>query len=280
VENSGVNSIEEESPMTDVTTDAALRAAGQPPRLVRFAVDSDNLDMLFPADFVRTYADLVDQAGLASLRARFPDSVIELIDRGLGDPTGTANIYDVEPGALSPAQAADRVRAGHAAGQRWQLVYSDQADLDAVMQACERLTYWHWIAAFGQLIVPTHRSAQIQFASAEMLAFHADLSIVWDPAYRPAPGTAALLARATQAAESLAGGLGQPAAAALGTALAVPAAEGHESLSGDVAARLRAVLATAKAQHGTLAVLERDLAALPGLVAEHAGLLAELAHLV
>lgn len=259
-----------------VNEQAPMAAAGQPPRLVRFAVDSDNLDMLFPADFVRTYADLVDAAGLAALRARFPDSVIELIDRGLGDPTGTATIYDVEHGALTVAEAANRVRAAHEAGHQWQTVYSDQANLDAIMRACEGLSYWHWIAAWGQLIVPTHRSAQIQFACAEMIAFHADLTIVWDPAYRPAPGTAALLARAAQAAESLAGGL----PAAVGAALAVPAPAGPGGITGDVAARLRAILEAAKSQHGTLAVIERDLAVLPELLDAHAGLLAELAHLV
>lgn len=247
----------------------AAPAAAQPPKLVRFAVDSDDPGSLFAADFVRTYADLIPTAAaLADLQARFPDSVVELIDRGLGDPTGTANWFDVEPGALTAAQAADRIRAGHATGRQWLGAYCDEADLADVVAACQGLDYWHWIAAPGSMVVPSHRDAQVQFVFAQMLGLHADLTVIWNPAYRPA---------AAAAPAALA------AAAAAGAAGAVPAAAGEalDALHG----LYQHVLAQHHGIHGELAMLESRATELFSRHAEVIGTLEnflapELAHLL
>ena len=231
---------------------APAAAAVAPRRLVRFAVDSDDLSQLFPADFVRTYSDLIRNTGdLAALRARFPDSVVELIDRGLGDPTGAATIANIEPGALTAAEGADRIRAWHAEGRPDLIAYCDQALIANVVAACRDLSYWHWIAAWGQLVIAGHPSAQVQFANAGMLGLHADLTIIWNPAYR---------ARA--------------AAAPDGSLLEAAGAD-EETL-----ARLRGIAQGLSQHQGLLAVLERDLTLIPELAAAHAGLLAELVHLL
>jgi len=219
---------------------APAAAAVAPRRLVRFAVDSDDLSQLFPADFVRTYSDLIRNTGdLAALRARFPDSVVELIDRGLGDPTGAATIANIEPGALTAAEGADRIRAWHAEGRPDLIAYCDQALIANV------------VAAWGQLVIAGHPSAQVQFANAGMLGLHADLTIIWNPAYR---------ARA--------------AAAPDGSLLEAAGAD-EETL-----ARLRGIAQGLSQHQGLLAVLERDLTLIPELAAAHAGLLAELVHLL
>jgi hypothetical protein len=144
--------------------DWAARAASVPLlRLARFAVDSDRLESLFAADFVRTYADLVHtEAELTQLQQRFPDSAVELIDRGLGDPLGRATIQDVEPGALTAAQAAENIRANQARHIRWNVVYSDRSDLEEVNRACEGLHYYHWVAVPGSLVLPGYSQIQVR----------------------------------------------------------------------------------------------------------------------
>jgi hypothetical protein len=271
VENSGqqFGSIDGEDPMSEdlATTAAAL------PRRVRFAMDSDELDALWPTDFVRTYADLIhDEAALTALRARFPDSIVELIDRGLGDPTGQANLFDVESGALTPQQAAERVRADQKAGKHWQTVYCSESNLPEVIDALHGTHYYNWIASWGRMVVASHPTAQVQFADSGMLGVHADLTVIWDPSYRPTRAVAAAAAVARKPAAEAALASATPEVA---TTAAVAAPAGDE-----VMAKLRDIFAEAKAHHGALSLLEHDLALVPEMMVNHANLLSELARLI
>jgi hypothetical protein len=165
---------------------AATVPPSRPVHQTRLACDSDQLDALIATPFVRTYSDLItDPAQLNQLVARFPDSHVELIDRGLGDRSGLASIADIETGALKIGQVRDWLGAKHAAGHQDLVVYCDRDNLDAVVQACDGMGYWHWIAAPGQLVVPSHPDAQVQFAFASGLGAHVDLTIIPNFRYRP-----------------------------------------------------------------------------------------------
>lgn len=151
---------------------------------IRFMLDTDVLDDLTPrAELLATYADLVTD--LAALQAKFPNSQIILIDRGLGDPTGQATIFDVEPGALTPEQAADGYDRQKAKGLRDLTVYCDRNTLPAVDQAMGDRVFYRWIATLDGTVAisgftPLERPAAVQCFSAAMLGVHGDGSLVLD----------------------------------------------------------------------------------------------------
>jgi hypothetical protein len=158
--------------------------------MIRFACDSNDLDALIETNIVLTYSDLIrtDQAH-QELKARFPRSVVELIDRGLGDPTGRATIVDVERGAYGPAQAPGWFDRKHEAGLRWLTVYASLVNMRIVDTAMgNRTGWWRWFAYWGNgLAVPGYPHAAIQFAADRMLGARADLSLFPNPAWHPTP---------------------------------------------------------------------------------------------
>jgi hypothetical protein len=157
---------------------------------IRLACDSNNPDALIETDIVLTYSDLIPHEGAhQELKARFPRSVVELIDRGLGDPTGRATILDVERGARSPSQAPGWFDDKHQAGLRWLTVYASLVTMRQVDTAMGKRTgWWRWFAYWGNgLVVPGHDHAAIQFASDKMLGARVDLSLFPNPAWHPTP---------------------------------------------------------------------------------------------
>ncbi len=165
---------------------AAATPATRPLHVARLACDSDDLASLIGTPFVRTYADLITSPKvLDELRSRFPDSIIELIDRGLGDPGGIATIADVESGALTIAQLPAWFDERHGRGLRDLVSYCSLDNLPAVIKALDGRPHWNWIAWFGHLFVPERPDAQVQFAPSSALGIHVDLTLVPNYRYRP-----------------------------------------------------------------------------------------------
>lgn len=165
---------------------AAVEAAAGTPR-VRWACDSDELAALIGTDFVRTYSDLIpDRDALAALERRFAGSAVELIDRGLGDPTGLASIADVERGSLTVADVPGWLDRKHAAGVDWLTLYSAEASLEDVIAAAAGRSHWNWAASWGRMTVAHPAAGQVQCANSAMLGLHIDLTVIWETGYRPA----------------------------------------------------------------------------------------------
>jgi hypothetical protein len=158
--------------------------------MIRLACDSNDLGALIETPIVLTYTDLIpDDRAHKALKARFPQSVVELIDRGMGDPTGRATILDVETGAATPLHAVGWHAHQHAAGLRWLTIY---ATLDNMRTVEEIMSpgddWWRWFARWGNgLEIPGHPHAAIQFASDIMLGARVDLSLFPNPAWHPSP---------------------------------------------------------------------------------------------
>ena len=156
---------------------------------IRLACDSDQLDALLPTPLVFTYADLIpDQAALAALRARLQGSEVALIDRGLGDPLGRANVIDVERGTFAVSQVRGWFAAKRRAGVRFLTAYASR-DTWAAIDATAALPSgaWRWYATLdGTMRIPGHEHTMVQFAPAAVVGAHCDLSVVWNDAYRPA----------------------------------------------------------------------------------------------
>lgn len=156
--------------------------------MIRLACDSDNLDALLPTPVIMTYSDLIPSAGaMAGLHERFPRSVILLIDRGLGDPTGRASIADVERGALTVTQLPAWWDQKHAAQIPFLTVY---ASLDRIPEVDDALgtgrNHWRWIASWQAGIgVPAYPSAMHQFVNGKLLSARVDLSAVLNENYCP-----------------------------------------------------------------------------------------------
>lgn len=148
-------------------------------------VDTDEPAVLASPQFdgclVATYADILTPEIIAGYGQR-----LVVIDRGLGDPHHMATVADVEPGALSVAHAAERVREWNAAGVPFPTVYHDRA-IDGEMTAAlgtERC--FRWIATLDGTLVPdVPRHDVVQFAGAATVGLHADLSIVWNHGWHP-----------------------------------------------------------------------------------------------
>jgi hypothetical protein len=156
--------------------------------MIRLACDSDDLSALIHTEIVLTYTDLIrNDAEHQALKGRFPGSVVELIDRGLGDPTGRSTLIDVESGARRPADVPGWFDKQHKAGLRWLTVYGTSSTLSAVSVVMgKREGWWRWFAMWGNgLAVPGHQLAMLQFASDEMLGAKVDLSIVRNDDWHP-----------------------------------------------------------------------------------------------
>lgn len=160
----------------------------------RLIFDSDTIADLPRDNMAATYSDLVpDAKTLAELRAEFPRGLV-LIDRH-GDPTGAATVLDVETGLHKPSDAPawyDAKFSSHVSGLT---VYSDRSNINAVSAAMGPRSFFRWIATLdGTMHIPRFKPGQtpavIQFASAAMLGFHCDASVIWqDSWHRAGPVT-------------------------------------------------------------------------------------------
>lgn len=158
--------------------------------MIRLACDSDDLSALVHTDVVLTYSDLIKtDAEHQALKARFAGSVVELIDRGLGDPTGRATVLDVERGARTPADCPGWFDKQHAAGLSWLTVYHSLdrfSDVDTAMG--HRSGWWRWIAMWGHgLVVPGRPTVMLQFTDGARIGARVDLSAVHNDAWHPQP---------------------------------------------------------------------------------------------
>lgn len=168
--------------------------------MIRFMIDTDQLAKLTGhAELLATYSDLVTD--LPALRTKYPRSEIILIDRGLGDPTGHASVFDMEPGALDLEKVVAKYDDANRRGIKYLTVYHDRADTGAVAKAMGARRYYNWIAtldgtAHVQGYDPLHSPAIIQVLSAAELDYHADGSLVfedsWHPTQAPLPSSGAL----------------------------------------------------------------------------------------
>lgn len=156
---------------------------------VRFMLDSDNLSDLDPvAELLATYSDLVPDA--KAFRQKFPDNTVILIDRGLGDPSGEATVFDIERGALTIPQAVAEYDRKHAAGVDYLTGYVDRANLDAFNQAFGDRHVYRWIATLDgtshiQGLRALHAPAAIQCLPESDLGIHADGSLVFEDYWNP-----------------------------------------------------------------------------------------------
>jgi len=152
--------------------------------------DSDVIADLPRAALCATYSDLIpDAATLARLRAEFPHGLV-LIDRH-GDPTGQATVLDVETSLHTPDQAPGWFDGKQREGIVG-TIYANRSTMPAVNAAMGARRFFRWIARLdGILFVegfhPGQAPAAVQFASAKMLGFHCDASVVWEAAWHPAP---------------------------------------------------------------------------------------------
>jgi hypothetical protein len=157
--------------------------------------DSDTLADLIGTPVIATYADLITSAALReTLENEFPDSRIIYGARGAGDPGGIASWVDYENGDYTQAQLRSEVAGLNDNHADYPTVYSDLSNVPAVKDACDGLTYYHWIAWWGHIDVPAYPDAAIQFASAGTLGAHLDLSLIRDDNWNPGPQNAPWLA--------------------------------------------------------------------------------------
>lgn len=153
---------------------------------IRLMCDSDSLADLIDTPLIATYADLLPTtAAVAQLQDRFPASKILLIDRAEGDPTGLASIVDYESGAVTGTQLRNRISQMHDAQVPYPTVYCDLANVGAVRSLLEGLTYWHWIAWYGHVVVPDWPAAAVQAFNAAATGQHVDLSVVHNDEWNP-----------------------------------------------------------------------------------------------
>jgi hypothetical protein len=175
---------------------------------IRWAADSEDLaalEKLRGIDFAMTYADLFrTEADLAAFRAFMAPTVVEVGDRGLGDPLGLSSWIDVERGARRPEEVrgwlADRTAAGKV-NPDGLTVYVGLNLLPAVIAHAGEHGWWRWIPYWqGGLTVPGHPAVMQQIASGEMLGARVDLSMIRNPAWHARATPAAATAAADPAA--------------------------------------------------------------------------------
>lgn len=156
---------------------------------IRFMLDSDQItDLTDHADIIGTYSDLVTD--LPALRRRFPASEIVLFDRGLGDPTGEASIFDIERGALTIEAAVRRYDEQKIRGIKYLTVYANRGNLDTVDAAFGIRKPWRMVATLDGTahiagLRALHSPAVIQCLSADELGMHGDGSLVFDDLWHP-----------------------------------------------------------------------------------------------
>lgn len=181
----------------------------------RILNDHENPDLLAPTEFAATYADLFHLEGqVDELRRRLPGTTVLFYDRGAGDPLGLATLIDCEAGALTPGQARWKAEAMHGAGRRYVTVYHQLGQLEEMEAALAGIEHWNIIAAWGQLLIPSHPWASVQCVAGAYLGDGPDLTVVKDPAWHPAkmpggplPATPDRITGMAQAASQLASDL-------------------------------------------------------------------------
>ena len=163
--------------------------------MIRLACDSDSLESIQHTPFIFTYADLIrDRGALSALRARFPGSLVKLIDRGLGDPAGVASAIravDDESGALDNERAARAMLEWVKEGRQYVTGYANRSTMPGLRTAARQIgladhEWWRWYATLdGTMRVDEDPGAMVQFANADMAGVHVDFSIVWNEHYHP-----------------------------------------------------------------------------------------------
>lgn len=167
----------------------------------RLLLDSDQLSVLTGPDCagcqIATYADLVTP-GLVELAG----GRLVVIDRGQGDPLGRATVADIEPGVLSVEAGVVLIRQWLAEGRQGVTAYHDRSLDTQVTGALGNTECFRWISTLDGTMRPdVPRADVVQFAGAGELGFHADASIVWNPAWqRPSWTTTGSLAGKVKAA--------------------------------------------------------------------------------
>lgn len=178
--------------------------------MIRFMIDTDDLSKLtHHAELLATYSDLVPN--LADLQAKYPASKIILIDRGLGDPTGLASVFDIEPGALSITSAVAKYDDAKRRGIQFLTAYHDRAEAAAVKAGFGDRNPWHWYATLDGTAHITGYSplagpAVIQVLASNSLDYRADGSLVYEDGWNPTnqhTDIQAAISAATQANNSL-----------------------------------------------------------------------------
>lgn len=150
-----------------------------------FMFDSDDPAVLEDAMFagcrVATYADLMTPA----LVARFAGRLV-VIDRGHGDPMNLAHVVDVESGALSIAQGAERIKAWNAGHRGHVAVYASRSNLAALLEACAPVKPYQWVATLDGTMNPDGRyPTAVQFQGENAIGKHVDVSVVYDENWVP-----------------------------------------------------------------------------------------------
>lgn len=174
--------------------------------MIRFMIDTDDLSKLTQhAEILATYADLVPN--LAALQAKYPASKIVLIDRGLGDPEGKATIFDIEPGALTIAQAVAKYDDAKSRGLDYLTAYHDRAEANAVKAGFGDRKPWHWYATLdGTAHItgynPLMGPAVIQVLASNSLDYRADGSLVFEDGWHPTNQHADIQAAITAATQA------------------------------------------------------------------------------
>jgi hypothetical protein len=158
--------------------------------MIRIMFDSDIIADLPRNAMAATYSDLIpDKATLTKLEAQFPFGLV-LIDRH-GDPTGAAVILDVETGLHNVADIPgwlDKKKAEGIIGT----IYCDRSTLAAADAAAGQRHHFRHVATLDGTMhiagfAPGKTPAAVQFATAAMLGFHCDASVVWEDQWHPSP---------------------------------------------------------------------------------------------
>jgi hypothetical protein len=156
---------------------------------IRVLLDTNVLSALDPAcELLATYSDLVPDP--AALEAKFPNSHLIYIDRGLGDPSGKASVADIETGALTINDVPGWLDRKEAAGIKYRTIYESRGEIDAIQAAAGKRTFWHWVAtldgtAFIARFRALHGPAVVQILPSSKLGYHADLSLVFEDGWHP-----------------------------------------------------------------------------------------------
>jgi hypothetical protein len=157
--------------------------------MIRTMIDSDQLTGLHQrADIGAVYADLLTPVLHAALLNDW--QALAVIDRGLGDPLGVADLFDVERGTLTPDQAAKRYDEQHARLIGNLAVYANRDTFPAVDAAMGTRPFGKIYATLdGTADIPGFQPGigptGVQVLNAAMLGFHADLSLVFDDHWHP-----------------------------------------------------------------------------------------------
>jgi hypothetical protein len=157
--------------------------------------DSDQPSALLPTPVRATYADLfTSHDQLIEERARHAGSTLILGNRGLGDPLGVATWADYERGALTRESLRRAVEEMHADLRGFVTVYHSADRATEVVHTLDGLTYWQWVAGWGNLDLRGSGHAVHQFLPYTALNVRCDLSVIRSPAWHPAPSTSPALA--------------------------------------------------------------------------------------